>query len=100
MRSEVGAFCPRSRRLECLLDFLVRAPPVAAEPEALLPAPLGFAGPEAADTPHSAASSTARIAGMALRSRIGLDHLYRRPAKARNRTIVDCPLVPRRTGTA
>src|SRR5216683_3824448 len=98
MRSEVGAFCPRSRRLECLLDFF--ALPLAAEPDALLPALLGFAGPEAADTPHSAASSSARIAGMALRSRISLDHLYRRPAKARNRTLVDCPLVPRRTGTA
>src|SRR5260370_13765927 len=73
MRSEVGAFCPRSRRLECLLDFLARAPPVAAEPEALLPALLGFAGPEAADTPHSATNSSARVAGMALRSRIGLD---------------------------
>src|SRR5260370_30042700 len=98
MRSEVGAFCPRSRRLECLLDFF--ALPLAAEPDALPPALLGFAGPEAADTPHSAASSTARIAGMALRSRISLDHLYRRPDMARNRTILDCPLVPRRPGTA
>ncbi len=100
MRSGVGAFCPRSRRLECLLDFLARAPPLEAEPDALLPALLGFAGPEAADTPHSAASSSARVAGMAFRSRISLDQLYRRPAKARNRTTVDCPLVPRRTSTA
>src|SRR5260370_25020084 len=100
MRSEVGVFCPRSRRLECLLDFLARAPPLAAEPDALLPAPIGLAGPEAADTPHCAARSSIRVAGMVLRSRISLDPLYRRPAKARNRTIVGCPLVPRPVSTA
>src|SRR6266849_1468324 len=99
MRSEVGAFCPRSRRLECLLDFF--ALPLAAEPDALLPALLGFAGPEAADTPHSATNSSARVAGMALRSRISLDdHLYRRPSNPGSRTIVYCPLVRRQTTTA
>src|SRR5260370_40354395 len=97
MRWEVGAFCPRSRRLECLLDFLARAPPVAAEPDALLPALLGFAGPEAADTPHSAASSSARVAGKAPRRRARPGNYCRHPPREATRLprlVYSAPVPP------
>src|SRR5712692_6982533 len=68
MRSGVGAFCPRSRRLDLLDDFLpCDAPPALEE---------GFLGvvvcacAEFANTPSPAASSSVRARWIAFRVRI------------------------------
>src|SRR5229473_4074132 len=70
MRSGAGTFCPRSRRLDRLLDFLTRLLLPAAD----LPAVRAVAVPEGefADCPGTAVSSSSRPTRIAVRSRIAV----------------------------
>ena len=88
MRSGAGAFCPGSRRLECLLDFLRRdllAADAAGLAELRVALPVGlpaglpgaFAGADGADHATPAVRSSARPAVIDVRSLISLDYLYR-----------------------
>src|SRR5579859_1455901 len=102
MRSGAGAFCPRCRRLECLLDFLTRDLPTTGDLG--LAARAGLLGVEA-DHAAPAVSSSARPAAIDVRSLITQpqlpcrNHLYRGKARLGNRTIVGCPLVRHRART-
>lgn len=66
MRSAAGAFCPRSRRLECLLDLFVRDL-LAAGFAALR---VGLAGADVAEYAVPAIRSSARPAVIDVRSLI------------------------------
>lgn len=94
MRSGAGAFCPRSRRLECLLDFFTRAL-LAAEGAGFAALRVAFPDAEGADHTAAAARSNARAAVIDVRSLISaltmqLDVSKSRPiytAKGRDWTI-------------
>src|ERR1700682_607958 len=68
MRSGVGAFCPRSRRLECLLErFALAALPAEAR-EGFDGALFGFAGRDPANTPLPLANSSAKVTRIVART--------------------------------
>src|SRR6266849_4979692 len=75
MRSGAGTFCPRSRRLDRLPDFLTRLllPAAAVDFPVLLE---GFPEGEFADSAAPAVSSSIRPAGIAVRSRIAISIVY------------------------
>src|SRR5690348_16902781 len=99
MRSGAGAFCPRSRRLECLLAFFPRALP-AAEAAGLAELRVAFPGVDVADHAVPAVSSSARPAIIDVRSLIQpRPCIYIDSWGFGNRTIVGSPLVPRPAGT-
>src|ERR1700732_624970 len=79
MRSGAGAFCPRSRRLECLLDFFTRdlLPPEAAVLAGLRVAfPVAFVGADGADDATPAVRSSARPTVIDVRSLIEGSTIY------------------------
>src|ERR1700730_3702604 len=97
MRSGAGAFCPFSRRLECLLDFFTRDL-LPAEAEDLagvrVAFPVAFPGADVADHAVPAVRSSARPAVIDVRSLIQPRLcLYREHRDFGNRTIVGFPRV-------
>src|ERR1700730_2405108 len=102
MRSGAGTFCPRSRRLECLLDFFTRdLLPAEAEDLAGLRVafPAAFAGADGVDDAAPAVRISAKLAVIDVRSLIQprLFLIARtsipRTLRLDNRTIVGFPLV-------
>src|SRR5438309_1573922 len=109
MRSGAGAFCPGSRRLECLLDFLTCALPLA-EARGFTALRVGLLGVDGADHTVAAVRSSASPAMIDVRSLISASKktsceisnrapCIPRRARLDNRTIVGFPLVRHRART-
>src|ERR1700682_8597 len=100
MRSGAGAFCPRSRRLECLLDFFTRdLLPGEAAGLAELAVALSLAPGHVAAHAVPAVRSSAKPAVIGVRSFIQPRLSISRTPRFDNRTTACFPLVPRRAGT-